>query len=285
MKILTFDIEDWFHILDNNSTKSETEWNKYESRIHRNMDIIFKLLKENNTNATFYCLGWIAEKHPDVIKSIDNNGYEIGCHSHMHQLIFEQTPDEFKEDLAKSVNILENITGKKIRHYRAPGFSIKEENLWALEILAETGIEYDSSVFPASRGHGGLNSFSYSIPSRIITKSGELKEYPINTASLFGKRFVYSGGGYFRLFNKNILNYLFDKDEYVMTYFHPRDFDCDQPVIEDLSIFRKFKSYYGLTTTLPKLDSLLKKHNFKSIKEAEESIDWNSVPQIDFTGN
>ncbi|MBN4062523.1 polysaccharide deacetylase family protein, partial [Bacteroidales bacterium AH-315-I05] len=151
MKVLTFDIEEWFHILDEPSTKTEKQWENYESRIHLNVDRILELLETKKQKATFFCLGWIAKKYPEVIRKIDDMGYEIATHSNLHQLVYEQTREEFKTDLENSIKLIEDITGKKIRVYRAPGFSIKEENKWAFEVLIENGIEVDCSIFPAER--------------------------------------------------------------------------------------------------------------------------------------
>ena len=135
MNILTFDIEEWFHLLDHKGTKTELEWGNYEKRIHSNMERIFHILEKSNQKATFFCLGWIAEKYPEVIKEIISSGFEIGCHSNKHQLVFEQSPLEFENDVERAVNTLEDITGSKIKYYRAPGFSITEKNKWAFEIL------------------------------------------------------------------------------------------------------------------------------------------------------
>ncbi|MDP3443870.1 MAG: polysaccharide deacetylase family protein, partial [Ignavibacteria bacterium] len=159
MNILTFDIEEWFHLLDNESTKTIHEWKNYEVRIHENMERIFAILEKTNSKATFFCLGWIAETYPEVIKEIVARGYEIGTHTSMHQLIYEQTPKEFSIDLEHSVKTLEDLTGQKVKYFRAPGFSITENEKWAFEILVEQGIEVDSSIFPAARAHGGFPSY------------------------------------------------------------------------------------------------------------------------------
>ena len=143
MKILTFDIEEWFHILDHESTRDESSWNKFDYRIENNMDRIFQLLANNEQSATFFALGWIAKKFPKIIKKIDSLGYEIGSHSNLHTLAFNQTRDEFKFDLEKSIKTIEDITGKKVKYYRAPGFSLMETNKWVFEELINKGIDID----------------------------------------------------------------------------------------------------------------------------------------------
>ena len=281
MKILTFDIEEWFHILDNKSTKTETNWNKYEERINQNMDKIFQFLKINNLKATFFVVGWIAEKYPHIVKKIDSLNFEIGSHTYYHQLMYEQSRKEISEELIKSIDIIEQITGKKVQYFRAPGFSITEKNKWAFEVLINNGITHDCSVFPASRAHGGIPSYKLAIPSRLIYNGLELKEFPINTTKLlFNNDWIYSGGGYFRLTPYNLIKYWSSKSDYIMTYFHPRDFDPDQPMIKELSNFRKFKSYVGLKSSMKKLNRWVNDFEFIDIKKADETINWKKVPVV-----
>ena len=281
MNILTFDIEEWFHILDHSSTKTEKQWNNFEYRLEHNIEKIFTLLDKHDQKATFFCLGWVAKKFPGIIKKIDALGYEIGTHSNSHQLIYEQSRTEYKEDLDISLKRLGNITGKKIRIYRAPGFSLRKEESWVFELLIEKGIEIDCSIFPAKRAHGGFEEFGYDGPARIQCKSGEIKEFPINLYHIMKKNIIFSGGGYFRLLPYFIINYMMNKSHYVMTYFHPRDFDKEQPILQDLSYIRKFKSYYGLDSSLQKLDKLLKYHHFVDISTAEQQIKWEDTKIVD----
>lgn len=277
MNILTFDIEEWFHILDNDSTKSEKNWINYESRIHKNMEKIFDILESTNTKASFFVLGWIAEKYPEIIRSILDKGFEIGSHSTMHQLVYQQDKNHFKTDVDRSIKTLEDISGKKVKMFRAPGFSIKENNKWAFEVLYELGIEIDSSIFPAKRSHGGLPSYGASEPSILQYNGVQLKEFPINTKTILGKKIIYSGGGYFRLAPYSILNKWSKKDDYIMSYFHPRDFDSSQPIIESLSFTRKFKSYVGLKNSETKLKKWLTDFDFTDIESANKKINWDKA--------
>jgi polysaccharide deacetylase family protein (PEP-CTERM system associated) len=281
MNILTFDIEEWFHILDNESTKTINEWKNYEVRIHKNMERIFSILDKTNQKATFFCLGWIAETYPEIIKEIVARGYEIGTHTSMHQLIYEQTPKEFAKDLEHSVKTLEDLTGQKVKYFRAPGFSITEDNKWAFEIMAAQGIEVDSSVFPAPRAHGGLPSYKQPVPSILKYNGIELKELPINYTSILGKSIIFSGGGYFRLFPYPLLKHWSKQSDYVMSYLHPRDFDAEQPVIKELSLPRKFKSYVGLKGATAKLEKWITDFDFIDIATAVNQIDWKNVPVVE----
>jgi polysaccharide deacetylase family protein (PEP-CTERM system associated) len=280
MNILTFDIEDWFHILDNDSTKTAVEWSHYESRIHANIERIFSLLNETKVKATFFCLGWIVEKYPDVIKSIIAQGYEVGTHTTMHQLIYDQNPKIFACDLERSVKALEDITGQKVRCFRAPGFSVREDNRWVFDILVSQGIEIDCSIFPAPRAHGGFPSYKAISPAIIQYDGVKLKEFPISYTTVFWKPFIYSGGGYFRLFPYPFIKYWAKQSSYLMTYFHPRDFDAKQPMITDLSFNRKFKSYVGLSGAYHKLQKLLSDFEFIDIATADNLIDWEQVRTI-----
>ena len=280
MKILTFDIEEWYHILDNQSTKTQLNWNNYEERINQNMDKIFNFLEINNLSATFFVVGWIAEKYPHIIKKLDSMNFEIGSHTHYHQLMYEQSKKEIKEDLGKSIEVIEQTIGKKVKCFRAPGFSITEKNKWAFEVLINKGITHDCSVFPASRAHGGMPNYKLAVPSIIRCGGAELKEFPINTTKLLFKDWIYSGGGYFRLTPYSLIKYWTSKSEYIMTYFHPRDFDPEQPIIKELSNFRKFKSYIGLKSSMKKLNKWVNDFNFIDLKEADKTINWNEVPLV-----
>ena len=275
MTILSFDIEEWFHLLDHPSTRTEADWAKFPARIHENVDRILDMLVRQNQSATFFCLGWVARKYPEIIRQIADAGYEIATHSDVHQLAYQQTRPQFKEDLIRSIQSLEDITGKKIRAYRAPGFSLMEANKWVFEELIAQGIEIDCSIFPAARAHGGFANFGEQEPCWVEVNGLRIKEFPINVANVAGMPLVFSGGGYFRLLPHAVLKALWDRQSYVMTYFHPRDFDGGQPMIEDLSIIRKFKSYYGLSKAMGKLERLMKGRQFIDLSSAEQQVQWD----------
>jgi len=280
MKILTFDIEEWFHLLDNPHTKNPTQWSNFDSRIQFGMDIIYDILEESSSSATFFVVGWMAEKYPEIIREISDRGYEIASHTHLHQLAYTQKRKTFYDDVEKSIKTLEDCTGKKIKSFRAPGFSITENNKWAFEVLLELGITNDSSVFPADRAHGGLTSYNLSTPYIIEYNGLKLKEFPINTHTILGKSFIFSGGGYFRLFPYGIIKNWTKKSNYVMTYFHPRDFDINQPIVSGLSPLRRFKSYVGIKSCKFKLERWLNDFDFIDLNQSDQSINWNHVSKI-----
>tara|TARA_Y100001954_G_scaffold90638_1_gene99223 strand:- start:17 stop:889 length:873 start_codon:yes stop_codon:yes gene_type:complete len=287
MNILTFDIEDWYHILHKYPSDILEKWNGYEDRVHIGTDKILEVLLENNIKATFFVLGYIAKKHPQIIKKIHDHGFEIGAHSDMHKVAYHQSSKEYKTDLVTCIKRLEDITSEKVVSYRAPGFSVRKENVWVFDILMELGIKYDASIFPAMREDGGFINFKESQPVKLKFNNHELKEFPMSMNSFFGTRFTTTGGGYFRFFPYSLIRALVEKSEYTMTYFHPRDFDPNQPVLEGLSLKRKFKSYYNLSGAYSKFKQLVKDFNFIDIRQADKLIDWEKAPivNIDKDGN
>jgi polysaccharide deacetylase family protein (PEP-CTERM system associated) len=257
------------------------DWNKYEVRIYKGVERILRELASRDLHATFFCLGWIAEKHPDVIRWIHEQGHHIGCHSYQHGLVFHFDRNSFKRDAEKSKRLIEDVIGEAINAFRAPGFSITEQNTWALEVLCEIGFEYDCSLFPATHDYGGFTAFGNAEPAVLKLANGvELKEFPMSVRRFFGTSVVFSGGGYFRLLPYWLIKYWASKTHYLMTYFHTRDFDSEQPIIGSLPLKRRFKSYVGLSTAFAKFQKLLNDFRFISVEDADSLIDWNEVRVI-----
>ena len=181
--------------------------------------------------------------------------------------------------LISCIDSLQNITGQKVVSYRAPGFSIKKQNVWAFEVLHELGIKYDASIFPATREDGGFDDFSESTPSIIRYNGAQIKEFPMSINNFLGRKFTVTGGGYFRFFPYRLIRRIIADSNYTMTYFHPRDFDVEQPIIKDLGLIRKFKSYYGLGSAQDKLEKLLKDFEFIDVRTAVNNINWSMKPK------
>lgn len=274
MNILTFDIEEWFHVFEDHNNSEVENWLTFEKRLPYMFDNLLDLLSKHNTKATFFCVGWIVRRYPEIIKRINDNGFEIGSHSDLHKLAHTQTRKEFGEDLKDSINSIEDLVGKKVKCYRAPGFSINSTNLWVFDELLQNGIEFDASVFPIERSFGGFKNFPENTPFLIETKSGLLKEFPMNTVKIQNKRLVFSGGGFFRILPKKLIYKFIKKSDYVMTYLHPRDFDNNQP-FNKLSFSRHLKSRIGTYGAINKLDYLLQNFNFTDIEESSKNIDWS----------
>lgn len=277
--ILTFDIEDWFHILDHQEVEDPATWVQHPSRVVENTQRILDVLDAQDQRATFFCLGWVAERHPYLINEISNRGHELGSHSYFHQLAYKQSRKDFQEDLLRSISILEDISGKKITAYRAPGFSVTRENPWVFDVLIEAGITHDCSIFPAQRAHGGFQGVP-ATPFILERDGGEVNAFPMNTFRMAGRDIVFSGGGYFRLLNYQIIRQMMLRSDYVMTYFHPRDFDAEQPMIPGLGITRRIKSYIGLKGAMSKLERLLAEFEFQDLASANGKIDPQNIPHI-----
>ena len=281
MYILTFDVEEWFHLLDNDSTRSEAEWVRYPVRIYENMERIFRILEDTDTKATFFIIGWIAKTYPDLVRRIVEK-YEIGSHTMNHQLVWQQDRKAFKEDVSGSVKLLEDITGKPVRYFRAPGFSIRGSEAWAFEVIRECGIEVNCSVFPAHHAHGGIPSYGKAVPSIISHAGIRIKEFPICTKEISGRHIIFSGGGYFRLFPYWLIRkWAGEKSGYMISYIHPRDLDAGQPMIGELPWSRKFKSYVGLKGAERKLRRLLTDFHFTDLAAADRMVDWTNVPVVE----
>lgn len=274
MNILTFDIEEWFHC---DFISGDESWNNYEVRIYRNTDFILDTLSKYNRKGTFFILGWVAEKHPEIVRKIQKEGHEIGCHSMKHELVHRFAPDEFRLDTQIAIDKIEQITGEKVIMYRAPAFSITKDTPWAFEILHELGITHDASIFPANHDYGGFPTFGTAEPAIIKTNGITLKEFPMNIRNVFNKSLVFSGGGFFRLFPYKIIKSWTSDSNYVMTYFHPRDFDNGQPMLEHLPLMRKFKSYYGLKRAGAKFDKFIEDFDTTTILEVSNVYNWKDA--------
>lgn len=280
MNILTFDVEEWFHLLDNDSTRAEEQWKNYEVRIYENMERVFRILEETNTKATFFIIGWIAKTYPDIVRQIASK-YQIGSHTMNHQLVWQQSRQEFREDVSSSIKLLEDITGQKVEAFRAPGFSIREAEGWAFEILYELGITMDCSVFPAHHAHGGMPSYPDAKPSWIEYQGVRMKEFPIVFKRIGNHHIIFSGGGYFRLCPYPLLKkWTKESEDYLLGYIHPRDLDAGQPMIKELNYLRRFKSYYGLKGADAKLRKWLHDFRFVDVRTADVMIDWENVEVV-----
>jgi len=280
LRILTIDLEDWFHILDHAPTRFPEQWERFPSRVERNTDRLLQLLQLHGQHATFFCLGWMAERFPALVRKVAGH-HEIACHTYAHQLAYHQTPTEFRQDAHRAKSILEDLTGKSVDIFRAAGFSVSMDTPWFFEELIACGFTADSSVFPAVRGHGGFAGFPYAVPCRIRTSSGVLTEFPMSTSDFLGRPFAYSGGGYFRLMPYRWTRRLLSDAEYTLTYFHPRDIDADQPVLETLPWLRRFKSYYGLSGCYSKLDRLLGDFRFSDMGSAGSRLSAMALPEVE----
>jgi len=266
--VLTIDVEDWFHILNVPSTPLLRHWCQLESRVVSNTLYILDLLSEHQRRGTFFVLGWVAQHFPDLVREIERRGHEIGTHGYGHQLVYDLTPEQFRRDVGKSLDYLSKATSKPILGYRAPGFSINSSCMWALDVLVELGLRYDTSIFPMKRNHGGFAEFSGEAGWISTPKGNQILEVPVTPTKLFGKKMYLFGGGYFRLAPSGMIvsgiKQLNSQGRSAMVYLHPREFDANHPRLE-MSHFRSFTSYVNLKDTSAKFCTMLEQFNFNSI--------------------
>lgn len=267
--ILSVDVEDWFHILDVEATPSVDRWAGLEGRVERNFHALLDTFSRHDQHVTCFFLGWVGERYPGLVREAVARGHEIASHGHHHQLVYGQTREEFGEDLRRAKGVLEDLAGASVSGYRAPGFSVTAATPWALEEIAASGHAYDSSVFPAGRGHGGLSGAAVH-PHRVPTASGELLEFPVSVTSLLGRRLCFFGGGYLRLFPWPVIERMARRvvadGRPVVYYLHPREIDPDQPRLP-MSRMRRFKTYVNLSTTAGKLERLLEGAGLVTFRE------------------
>ncbi len=269
LNALTFDIEDWFHLVGIDSVSDPKSWASLPTIVVERTRFILRVLDEHKTRATFFILGWIADRYPEVIRDIAASGHEIASHGHMHERVYGQSRAQFRDDVRRSLDAIARSTSDPIRGYRAPSFSITPGAEWAFDIIAELGFTYDASLFPAKRGHGGYPCPEE--PHTLKTPSGAaLRELPMSVGRFGPVRMAYSGGGYMRLLPLSLIRRGIAQSNRAgrpcVTYLHPRDFAPDQPR-PPMPLHRRFKSYVGLATTESKLRALLREHRWGTCAE------------------
>jgi len=279
---LSFDIEEWFHLHYPGVPNDPDRWSALPARSEAYIDMILDLLETRSVHATFFVVGWYAEKHTDVVRRICEAGHSIGCHSYLHDRVDGMTARSFRGDLKRSLDVLAHIAGEEITAYRAPAFSVPADSGWFFEVLAENGITTDSSIFPARRPDGGVPSYPAE-PFVVKTASGDIREIPISTVSLLGKPVVISGGGYFRItplrWQRRYVRKMERAARPVVTYLHARDFDPDVPV-DGLSPLYRFMVRTGTRATRNKVSALLEEFQWGSHEDIIRSTNWTNAPVI-----
>jgi polysaccharide deacetylase family protein (PEP-CTERM system associated) len=283
LHFLSFDVEEWFHLHYPGAIADPEGWSKLPPRSEAYIDHILDLLDTHDVQATFFVVGWYAERHPDVVRRICAGGHSIGCHSYLHGRVSEMTAHSFGEDLKRSLDALSHLVGKRVDAYRAPAFSVPTSIDWFFDVLAENGITTDSSIFPA-RIPDGRSAPYPAVPFIVRTAAGDIREIPISTLSLFGRRLVISGGGYFRLtplmVHRKYIRRMERAKQAVVTYLHARDFDSSVP-LDGLSKLHRFMIRVGTRTTTRKVAALLSEFRWGPLEEVVAATDWSSAPVID----
>lgn len=272
---LSFDIEDWFCVKNMQNTIPFDSWTKCEQRVRIGVEYILSELSKRRFHATFFVLGWIAERFPSLIRDIDREGHEIASHGYSHTPLTQLTPETFEEDLRRSLDVLRTLSSKPVIGFRAPSFSVTKQTLWAIDILKRHGILYDSSIFPVYHPDYGIPEFGHQ-----IQELNGVVEFPLT--SLRAGRFLVpiSGGGYFRLFPYSVTRMLLkvaQKRQPVLLYFHPWEFDPEQPRIA-LPALKRFRHYSGLSKNRVKFERLLSDFSFCPIWQGNGMGDLGCLP-------
>lgn len=262
---LSFDIEDWFHMVEIDAVADPRTWPDLDSLVEPYTEWIVQTVTEAKVRATFFMLGWIAVRYPKLVKLIADNGHELGTHSFWHRKVYSLTPETFRQDMAESIDAIESAGGRKVIGFRAPSFSITRGAEWAFDVLHDLGLKYDASLFPARRGHGG-----YPCPVEPHAFTGApsgrpMPELPMSVMRVAGIRVPFSGGGYMRLLPQSLIRRGFRQLNRrglpAVVYLHPRDFAPDCPRVP-MPPHRRFKCYVGLAGTKDKLRMLLRYYRF-----------------------
>lgn len=270
LNALSVDVEDWFHVSLFRHHIKRSEWGELENTVVSNVCRILELFAKHDARATFFILGWVAERYPEIVVAIKEQGHEIASHGYAHQVIYEQTPEAFFEDVQRSIEILEGITGDKIKGYRAPSYSITRQSLWAWEKLVKLGLTYDSSVFPIKHDLYGIAD-APRFPFNVFLKGDhKLIEFPISTIKIFGKNVPIAGGGYLRLYPHWFFKYGIEKinaeNKPAVIYFHPWELDPQLPRI-NVGRMKRVRHYGNLALMEERIVNLLKSFRFGTVEE------------------
>jgi polysaccharide deacetylase family protein (PEP-CTERM system associated) len=269
LNALTIDVEDYFHVTAFEKNIDSSQWDQYPLRVVENTTRILDLLDSRSVKATFFILGWVAERRPRLVQEIHRRGHEIACHGYGHKLVYRIGPDSFRDDIRKSKMLLEDICGTVIKGYRAPSYSITKESLWAFDILIEEGFRYDSSIFPIVHDIYGV-PHAQRFPHEISLQSGSLLEFPMSTLEICVAKYKLcipaAGGGYLRLFPvqffKKAISRINEKEgQPVVLYFHPWEIDKEQPKI-NAGLRSTFRHYHNIDKTEERVQRLLGWFNF-----------------------
>jgi len=267
---LSFDIEDWFHIVEIESLADPETWGGKESLVERYTEWIIETVTAAGVRCTFFVLGWIAERYPQLVASMTAHGHEVGSHSYWHRKVYELDEATFREDMQRSIDVIEAAAGQKVIGFRAPSFSMTPGTEWAFDVLHDLGIRYDASLFPASRAHGG-----YPCPEGPHIFEGApsgrpMPELPMSIMRIGPKRLPFSGGGYLRLLPMSVIRRGFHQQHRrglpAVIYLHPRDFAPDCPRVP-MPLHRRFKCYVNTRGTKAKLHALLDRYTFASCSD------------------
>ncbi|WP_196138889.1 XrtA system polysaccharide deacetylase [Aliikangiella sp. G2MR2-5] len=267
----TVDVEDYFQVEAMSRAVDREKWDDYECRVEKNTGQILELMEKKGQIGTFFILGWVAKRYPEIVRAIAAQGHEIASHGMTHQLIYRQDIETFRQETLDSKKLLEDIIQKPIKGYRAATYSITEKSLWALDVLIEAGYQYDSSIFPMRHDNYGIPDINPD-PHILTAPCGEtIVEFPISTVKEKGFTLPIAGGGYFRLFPYAFtrwgLNRINKKNKPFVFYIHPWEVDPEQPKVAGLSKFSKFRHYNNLEKCEQRLERLMSDFRFTTMEQ------------------
>ena len=274
---LTFDVEDYFHVSALAGAIRPDQWSQYdEGRVVGSTHTLLDLCAEHGHHATFFVLGWVAERYPQLVKDIHSAGHEVASHGWSHQLVYNQTEQVFRQEADSSKKLLEDLTGTEVLGYRAASYSITPKSRWALDTLVELGFKYDSSLFPVYHDRYGMPGIPFEPHVLKTDKDYSLVEFPLSTYGILGYRLPVSGGGYFRLFpywfNRHCLASINRAQKPFVFYLHPWEVDADQPRV-DVTGLSKFRHYNNLDVCFSRMEKLLSDFNFASMQSVLKGLD------------
>ena len=269
---LTIDVEDWFQVAAFFPHVERSTWESRESRVARNTDRLLALLAEHDIRATFFVLGWVAEREPDLIRRIAAAGHEMACHGYSHEFVYRQTPEVFRAETTRAKHHLEDLLGRSVDGYRASTYSITRQSLWALDTLVELGFQYDSSLFPVRHPQYGIPDAPRFACHYRTPKGRQIVEFPLSTAQLGRLRLPVAGGGYFRLlpyaYTKAGLRSINEREhEPFIFYLHPWEIDPAQPRVEGASFTARLRHYTNLDRCEARLRQLFADFRFTTVRD------------------
>ncbi len=282
LNALTVDVEEHFQVSGFEGTVHREDWESHPSRVEANTERILEFLDETGIRATFFVLGWVAERRRGLVRKIAEAGHEVGCHGYSHRLVYTQTPEEFRRETTRSKAVLEEAAGGRVTGYRAASFSIKRPNLWAMDVLVESGFLYDSSLYPVVHDRYGIPGAPRH-PYRLRTRRGnDIVEVPPSTFRLGRVVVPVAGGGYLRLYPLRLTRWAIErihaKDRLpVIVYVHPWETDAGQPRIA-APWLNRFRHYVGIRGTIPKLRHLVQRFRFATLGEMVRGM--KDLPEI-----
>lgn len=275
LNALTVDLEDYFHVSNFDDVIERSAWDAQPLRVARSTRLLLDLFEARGARATFFVLGWVAKRCPELIGEIRDRGHEIACHGFGHELVYDMRTEEFRDDLRRACDAIESASGVRPRGYRAPSYSITRRSLWALDVLAEEGFRFDSSIFPITHHRYGIPEFPRH-PQRLELAGGRrLDEFPLTTLRLGGLNWPMAGGAYLRFMPGPVFRWGFGRiaaSGPSVLYVHPWEVDADQPR-QSVGWKVRVNHYHGIERTLGRLENLLSGHSFSPMGEVLERLD------------